>query len=132
MPIFKKKKTMKDIKKEHENLSFVQEQQRRRVDRLKKLDPESSEYEKLYKEYVSAQGAELNDENLKSKRIENENKSQETILKKKEIRAGIIKTAISSASAVLAAIIIPIVEQRVGPAMSKLSSHAMSAIFKAK
>lgn len=132
MPMFKKKKTAEDIKKEHDNLSFVQEQKKRIEERLKKLDPDSSEYAALYKEYMSTQASELNDENLKSKKIENENKSQETNLKKKEIRAGIIKTAISSGSTILAAILIPIVEQKIGPGMSKLSAHAMSAIFKAK
>lgn len=130
--IFKKKAKVKDIKEEHDQMSFVQEQMQRIEEQLKQFDPDSSEYAALYKEYLSVQTSAINEETLKSKKIENENKSAETELKHKERRAGIWKTTISAVSGIVAAIAIPIVEQKIGPGMSKLSTHALANIFKKK
>ena len=74
----------------------------------------------------------IKDETLESKKIENHNKSLEPEQKDKERKAGITKTAVSALCGVAAAVVIPLTEQKIGPAMSKLSNPAMSNIYKQK
>ena len=52
--------------------------------------------------------------------------------KDKERKAGITKTTVSVLAGVAAAVVIPLTEQKLGPAMSKLSGPAMSNIYKQK
>jgi hypothetical protein len=131
--MFKKKaKKQEETKVEKKELSFVEEQKKVLEDKLRTLKPDSEEYAQVYDQYLKIQESEIKEETLSGKKIENHNKSLEPELKNKERKAGVAKTAISAGAGVAAAILIPLTEQKIGPAMSKLSNPAMSNIFKQK
>lgn len=131
LKIFKKHKqtTEEEVKKEP---TFIEGQKAKIEAMLLQEEPGSEKYAALYKEYLSVQASEINETTKSGKEIENFNKSQEIDQKNKDRKAGIKKTAITAGAGVAAAVAIPLVEQKLGPAMSKLSGPAMSAIFKQK
>lgn len=110
--------------------TFAEKQLAKIEELLEKETPGTDKYAALYKEYLSVQASLINETTLKGKEIENVNKSQEIDQKNKDRKAGVKKTAITAFAGVAAAVAIPITEQKIGPAMSKLSGPAMSAIFK--
>jgi hypothetical protein len=131
--MFKKKaKKQEETKVEKKELSFVEEQKKVLEDKLRTLKPDSEEYAQVYDQYLKIQESEIKEETLSGKKIENHNKSLEPELKNKERKACVAKTAISAGAGVAAAILIPLTEQKIGPAMSKHSNPAMSNIFKQK
>ena len=125
----KHKKSTEEVAKEP---TFVESQKKKIEEMLLKEEPGSDKYAALYKEYLSVQASEINECTKEGKEIENANRSQEIDQKNKDRKAGIKKTAITATAGVAAAVAIPLVEQKVGPAMSKLSGPAMSAIFRQK
>lgn len=131
LKIFKKHKQTaeEEVKKEP---TFIEGQKAKIEAMLLQEEPGSDKYAALYKEYLSVQASEINETTKSGKEIENFNKSQEIDQKNKDRKAGIKKTAITAGAGVAAAVAIPLVEQKLGPAMSKLSGPAMSAIFKQK
>ena len=130
LKLFKKhKKSTEAIVKDP---TFIESQKAKIEGMLLAEEPGSEKYAALYKEYLSVQASEINEETKKGKEIENVNKSQEIDQKNKDRKASIKKTAITAGAGVAAAVAIPLVEQKVGPAMSKLSGPAMQAIFKQK
>ena len=126
------KKAKKEEKVETKELSFIEEQMKDLEGRMRITDPTSEEYSLLLEQYQKLQDSLIKDETLESKKIENHNKSLEPEQKDKERKAGITKTAVSALCGVAAAVVIPLTEQKLGPAMSKLSNPAMSNIFKQK
>ena len=124
-----KKKAEEKVQKEP---TFVEEQKKILEEKLRTLKPDSDEYSKVYDQYLKIQESEIKEETLEGKKIENANKSLEPVLKNKERKAGITKTAISAGAGVAAAILIPLTEQKIGPGMSKLTSAANNNIFKQK
>lgn len=126
---FKKAKKEEKVEKD---LSFIEEQMKNLEGRLRITDPTSEEYSLLLEQYQKLQDSQIKDETLESKKIENHNKSLEPMQKDKERKAGITKTTVSALAGVAAAVVIPLTEQKLGPAMSKLSGPAMSNIYKQK
>ena len=131
MKIFKRK-PKKEENEVIQDPTFVEEQKKNLEEQLKELNPISDEYNKIYDQYLKVQDSEIKEETLEGKKIENANKKEETNQKNKDRKAGIAKTAISAAAGVVAAVLIPLTEQKIGPGMSKLSNHAQANIFKRK
>ena len=127
--MLKFKKHKKSTEEEVKQPTFIESQKAKIEGMLLKEEPGTEKYAALYKEYLSVQASECT---KIGKEIENSNKSQEIDQKNKDRKAGIKKTAITASAGVAAAVAIPLVEQKVGPAMSKLSGPAMAAIFKNK
>lgn len=130
--MLKFKKHKKSTEEEVKQPTFIESQKAKIEGMLLKEEPGTEKYAALYKEYLSVQASEINECTKIGKEIENSNKSQEIDQKNKDRKAGIKKTAITASAGVAAAVAIPLVEQKVGPAMSKLSGPAMAAIFKNK
>lgn len=132
MKIFKRKPKKQETEEEKKDPTFVEEQKKKLEEQLLKLKPESKEYAAIYDQYLKLQESEIKEETLEGKKIENSNKKEETTHKNKDRKAGVIKTAISAGAGVVAAVLIPLTEQKIGPGMSKLSNHAQASIFKRK
>lgn len=124
----KKKATKKEeVKKE---LTFAEKEIKKAEAKLAELEVGTKEYDEAVNSLNKLKASKLVDLNIDGKEIVNENLKQETKLKKKEINAGVAKTAITTVGAVAGCAIIPIIEQKVGPAISKVAGPAMSAMFK--
>lgn len=130
--IFKRKPKNEETEEVQKDPTFVEEQKKKLEEQLLKLKPESKEYAAIYDQYLKLQESEIKEETLEGKKIENSNKKEESTHKNKDRKAGVIKTAISAGAGVVAAVLIPLTEQKIGPGMSKLSNHAQASIFKRK
>lgn len=133
MSIFKKKnKTVSEEVIETKDPTFVETEKARIETLLKDETPGTERYAKLQGAYRETLEHELKEANIDGKEIENTNKAQEPELKKAELKAGIVKTGITAGGGIIACVAIPFIEQKIGPAMSKIANHAQSAIFKNK
>lgn len=141
MNIFKKFKKSKDVNKEEKEvkkeLTFAEclaANKAKILDEVNALDRESDTYKDDYAKLMalikSVEDSEIKEEVLNGTKIENSNKAQETDIKKSEIKAGVAKTGITASAAVLGCAMVPYIEQKVGPAMSKIASQASQALFK--
>lgn len=145
MNIFKKFKKSKDVNKEEKEVkkeekkepTFAEclaENKAKILNEVNALDTESDTYKDDYAKLMalikSVEDSEIKEEVLNGTKIENSNKAQETDLKKSEIKAGVAKTGITAGAAVLGCLSVPFIEQKVGPAMSKIASQASQALFK--
>lgn len=88
------------------------------------------DYQKLMGLLKSVQDSIIKEKISQGTDIENSNKAEETAIKKKEINSKVAQTGITAGGAVLGCAMVPFVEQRVGPAMSKIASQASQALFK--
>lgn len=132
MKLFKRKPKKTTEEETQKDPTFVEEQKKKLEEQLLTLKPDSKEYATIYDQYLKLQDSEIKEETLSGKKIENSNKALEPAQKKADRKAGVVKTAISAGAGVVAAILIPLTEQKIGPGMSKLSNHAQASIFKRK
>lgn len=145
MPFWnKKKKTEEEVKKDEvikteeipvpTTLEILEKEKARILKEIGELKSDSETYVKDYSERMallkSVQDSIIKEKISEGTDIENSNKAEETVIKKKEINAKVAQTGITAGGAVLGCAMVPFVEQKVGPAMSKIASQASQALFK--
>lgn len=115
-------------------LEILEKEKKRLLKEVGELKSDSEtyadDYQKLMALLKSVQDSIIKEKISEGTDIENSNKAEETTIKKKEINAKVAQTGITAGGAVLGCAMVPFVEQRVGPAMSKIASQASNALFK--
>ena len=128
------KSEVKEVIKEPTFAETLGENKSKILEEIAALDKESDTYKDDYAKLMalikSIEDSEIKEEILVGNKIDNQNKSEESNIKKSEIKAGVAKTGIATGGAVLGCIVIPFIEQKVGPAMSKIAAQASAALFK--
>ena len=114
-----------------EDLAFKKQQL---FNAINDLDPTDDDYVDKYQKLMalvkSIQDSEIKEEVLAGQKIENSNKEQEPELKKAEMKSKIAQTGIMTGGALGGCILVPFIEQKAGPAMSKIANQAAAALFK--
>lgn len=134
---FKKKSKNEEVKvdfKDQKTLDDLYAKKQAILKSINELDPEDDDYDEKYGKkmglFKSIQDSLKQESIHEGIKIENANKAAETELKKKESNSKVKAAMVTGGFALGGCILIPIMDNLLGPAMSKVMPVALGALFK--